>query len=174
MILTGNATPEASDWSDDLLGALLQPHVFAVAPRVVSPGRQVVDGGFVQVDDDLVPLVHGRSTPDSVFGCFEWVRNVDSLSGRAMMCRTSDCLALLNGLDALSQVGVFVGLTAIRDASRNRRQVALVWSHTTFVITGSREPVTSFGNPQLERISGAILPTRGFDASYGSNGESAW
>ena len=173
MILTGNATPEVVDWCDDLLGALLQSHVFAVSPRVVSPGGQIVDSGLVDVGGQLVPLVLGTKSSDSVFGSFEWVRDVDSLSGRAVMCRADDLAALLR-TEVSPTLHAPLSPASIRDSAVRKSMVNLVWSHTTFTVTGSTDPATRFGNPQMERLGGTIIPTRGFDATFGPNGGSAW
>ncbi len=173
MILAGNATPEAGDWCDDLLGALLQTHVFAVSPRVVSPSRQIVDSGLVDIGERLVPLVLGTKSSDSVFGSFEWVRDVDALSGRAMMCRTDDLGPLLRS-QTNPTLGHPLSPESIRDAAIAKGTVNLVWSHTTFTVTGSTDPATRFGNPQMERLGGAIIPTRGFDATFSPSHGAAW
>ena len=173
MILAGNATPEAGDWADDLLGALMQPHVFAVSPRVVSPSRQIVDCGLVDIGGQLVPLVLGTRTTDSVFGSFEWVRDVDALSGRALMCRTDDFVALV-GAQINPSLRSPIAPESVREAAEAKGMVNLVWSHTTFMVTGSTDPSTRFGNPQIERLGGAIIPTRGFDASFNPSRGAAW
>lgn len=173
MVLSGNATPESTDWCDDLLGALLQPHVFAVAPRVVSPGRQVVDCGLVEVADAFVPLVLGTKSSDSVFGNFEWVRDVDALSGRGFLCRTDDLVAMVRR-EGTAVLNALATPKMICDSARASGRINLVWSHSTFVITGSSDPVTRFGNPQLERIGGTMMPTRGFDAGFGTGGAPTW
>ena len=145
----------------------------SVAPRVVSPGGQIVDSGLVDVGGQLVPLVLGTKSSDSVFGSFEWVRDVDSLSGRAVMCRADDLAALLR-TEASPALHAPLSPASIRDSAVRKGMVNLVWSHTTFTVTGSTDPATRFGNPQMERLGGTIIPTRGFDATFGPNGGSAW
>ena len=173
MTLCGNATPQSGEWCEDLLGALKQPHVFAIAPRIVSPSKQIVDAGLVEVGTELVPLVLGTRSTDSVFGSFEWVRDVDALSGRAMMCRTEDWATLLRS-EKEPSLRTPVSPQTIRAAAVATNRVNLVWSHATFTVTGSSNPPTRFGNPQFERIGGTIIPTRGFDAAFGQNGGATW
>jgi hypothetical protein len=164
MVMSGAAAPCRDDWCDDLAGALLQPHVLAVAPRIVSPGGQVVDLGLVQAGDELVPLVNGLATADSAFGSFEWVRDVDALSGRCYLIRREN----LPALDELELPWAFV------HAGRASGRVCLVWSHTDFRVTGTVMPATRFFNPQLDRAGGALVPGKGFDGTFADGSEVMW
>lgn len=58
--------------------------VFGVSPRVVSSG-QIYDLGIVKHDDFLLPLGKNVAPNDfSVFGFYEWSRNVDGLTGKVV------------------------------------------------------------------------------------------
>ena len=164
MVMSGVAAPDDDGWCDDLVGALLQPHVLAVSPRVVSPGGQVVDLGLVRSGDELLPLVNGLSTPDSAFGSFEWCRDVDAVSGRCYLVRRAD-LALLEAGD---HPAVFAGAAAATG------RMCLVWSHTTFTVTGAPMAPARFFNPQLDRTGGALVPGKGFDGSFSAGREVMW
>ena len=174
--LGGPAMPDADDWTADLAGALLQDHVFAVAPRIVSPGRQVVDMGLVAVDDHLIPLVHGSPDVDSPFGTFEWVRNVDALSGRAFAVRRRH----LPLLDEPSPEGDRERHHApfpprrFLEAAAGAGLLNLVWSHQTFTITGTALPDTRWFNPQLYRSGGTLTTSKGFDESFRVDGGPLW
>ncbi len=175
--LGGPATPDADDWTEDLTGALLQPHVFAVAPRIISPGKQVVDMGLVAIDDHLVSLVHGSPDVDSPFGTMEWVRNVDALSGRAFAIRRAD-LAQLDEPGVEPTVGdPFPAPFTPRRflvAARNAGQLNLVWSHQSATITGTALAQTRWFNPQLYRLGGTLTTSKGFDESFRVDGGPLW
>lgn len=179
--LGGPAAPEHDDWTTDLAGALLQSHVFAVAPRVISPGGQVVDLGLVAVSDHLIPLVHAASEPDSAFGTMEWVRNVDALSGRAFAIRLEH-LPLLIDPGArqrdpdLSDEPLPPPFPARRfmNAAQQTGLLNLVWSHQTFTITGTALGDTRWFNPQLYRLGGTLTTSKGFDESFRVEGGPLW
>jgi O-antigen biosynthesis protein len=162
--LAAAASPQSDDWCDDLVGALMQPHIVAVAPRVVSPGRQIVDLGLALAGDSFVPLVNGLATADSAFGSFEWVRNVDALSGRVYAIRRAD----------LARLGSEAGPKQFTEAARSSGRMCLVWSHTSFVITGPTMAATRFFNPQLDRVGGALAPGKGFDGSFAGDEGVMW
>ncbi len=153
----------ADDWCDDLVGALLQPHVLAVAPRVLSPGGQVVDLGLVRSGEELVPLVNGLSTPDSAFGSFEWCRDVDAVSGRCWAVRRRD-------LELLDSEPLRPSPTPPPPPG------GCAWSGatTTFTITGTAMAPTRFFNPQLDRTGGALVPGKGFDGAFSSDRRVMW
>lgn len=165
MVMSGAAAPTSDDWCDDLVGALLQPHVLAVAPRVMSPGGQVVDLGLVASGDALIPLVNGLASGDSAFGSFEWVRDVDALSGRCYLLRRQDLALLDDGED---------GPAAFAHAGMRTGRVCLVWSHTSFTVTGTSMAPTRFFNPQLDRVGGALVPGKGFDGSFADGRGVMW
>ena len=175
--LGGPATPDADDWTEDLTGALLQPHVFAVAPRIVSPGKQVVDMGLVAIDDHLVPLVHGSPDVDSPFGTLEWVRNVDALSGRAFAIRRVDLVLLdesaVKPTEGNPHPAPFPPRRFLA-AARNAGRLNLVWSHQSCTITGTALAETRWFNPQLYRLGGTLTTSKGFDESFRVDGGPLW
>jgi hypothetical protein len=119
-IVDGGLTPQANGWLDDLAGALLRDHVFAVAPLLTVPSGVVFDAGVVMGSDGLMAR-SGRLD----FAPFELARcrQVATLSGRAFVVRRKD---LPRFTAAQSD--------SLMAAAATAGQTCLVWAHQRWAL----------------------------------------
>jgi hypothetical protein len=125
MIIDGGVSPQENGWLGDIVGALQQPHVFAVSPLVVVPSGVVLDGG-VNLGPDGFSARSGRSdlAPFELERC----RQVHSLSGRAMAIRHADLLLVAGSIGT-------TGLSAaVAEAAHQQGRCCLVWAHQRWVL----------------------------------------
>jgi hypothetical protein len=150
-IIDGGVVPLEKGWLDDLLGALHRPHVLVVAPVLLVPSGIVFDGG---VSGDGINPFRARSgrldlAPYELARC----RRVTSLSGRALVIRTSDLNATPSLVDALS-TGTFT--EALHAFALSSQRCCLIWAHQRWTLSAglNAEPTDS---PMLAWNRGRLL-----------------
>ncbi len=131
-VVDGALVPSESTWLEDLVGALQQPHVFAVAPLLLVPSGIAFDGGVI-VRSDAEPIMRARSgrldlAPFELARC----RQVVSLSGRAVVMRRDDFMED-HALPTALERGTFS--SALHDAAKRSRRVNLIWAHQRWTLS---------------------------------------
>jgi hypothetical protein len=150
-IVDGGVVAAEHGWLTDLLGALQQSHVFAVAPLLLVPSGIVFDGGVVGPPANPLRARSGRLdlAPYELARC----RQVASLSGRNLVIRTSDLNATPSLVDALT-TGTFT--EALHAVAQSSQRCCLIWAHQRWTLSAglNAEPTDS---PMLAWNRGRLL-----------------
>jgi hypothetical protein len=128
-IVDGGLTPQETGWLDDLVGVLSQDHVLAAAPVLTVPSGVVFDAGVVRGVDGLCAR-SGRLdlAPFELARC----RQVQTLSGRAMVIRRADFLVAAQSADGISR--------SLQNLATSTKKACLMWAHQRWALDVGLRP----------------------------------